>query len=480
MSNSPLHRTFLSGFVWASVTKWLTLGVTWGSVFYTARLLSPEDFGLAGMAGFLGIVAQVLAEFGLGSAVMRMRELKEREIGQLHVISMGLGLLSIGFCVALAGWTAEFFRQPLLKELLIWNSLGFLVMAVQAVPQGLLLRDLDYRRLSLSEGWQSVVQAVLLVVCALAGLRYWSFVISTIAGRVVAAGLAWYWKPVPLGWPRWREVEPALRFGLEVAGARLSSNLALQVDGLVIGRVMGEGPLGVYRMALNLASAPVEKVAQLLMRVTGPLFARLNDDLVEMGRYFFVLSDALVIVLAPLTVGFMVTMPEIVDVLLGEKWRGIIEPSRWLAFYMSLRSMATLAQQVLVSVGKTRFFFWTSLLSLIALPPAFYIAGQYSLEWVGAVWVITAPLLLLPQVWMALRQMQCSIRSYIRLLLPSLGCAAGMGLAVWGVREWLPAGMAAWQKLLVAVAVGGVVYAGLLWKVHGENLVRYYKIIRRK
>jgi teichuronic acid exporter len=480
LSNSPLHRTFLTGFAWTSITKWLTQGITWFSVFYTARLLSPEDVGLASMAGFLGIVAQVLAEFGLGSAVMQMKQLKDRELGQLHVISMGLGLLSIAFCVAVAGWTAEFFHQPLLKELLIWNSLGFLVMAVQAVPQGLLQRDLDYRRLSLTEGWQALTQAVLLVVCALAGLRYWSFLVATISGRVVAAGLAWYWKPVPLGWPRWGEIQPVLRFGLEVSGARLSSSLALQADGLVIGRVMGEGPLGIYRMAINLASAPVEKVAQLLMRVTGPLFARLNDDRVEMGRYFFVLSDALVIVLAPLTVGFMVTMPEMVDVVLGEKWRGIVEPSRWLALYMSLRSLTSLAQQVVVSLGQTRFFFWTSLLNLVALPPAFYVAGQYSLEWVAAVWVITTPLLLLPQVWMALRQMQCSIRSYVRLLLPSLGCAVGMGLAVWGAREALPSAMASWQKLGVEVTVGGVVYAGLLWKVHGANLVRYYNIIMRK
>ena len=354
MSKTPLHRTFIFGFAWTSLTKWLTQVVTWASVFYAARLLSPADFGIVEMAGFVAIIAQVLAEFGLGGAVMQMRQIGKREQGQLHTVSLGFGLLAAGVSYAAAPFMADFFHQPELKALVMWNSLGFIVMSIQVIPQGLLQRELDYRRISLIEAGQAVVQAVLLVVCALAGYQYWSFLVAAISGRVLAASLAWYWQPVHFAWPHLAEIRAALRFGVDVALARLSGSLMLQSDGFVIGRVLGNAPLGTYRLAINLASAPAEKVAQLVMRVTGPLFASLQDDRSQLTRYFLALSDVLMIVLAPLTVGFVVTAPELIAVALGPKWGATVEPARWLAVYMSLRSLATLGQQVLGTFGTMR------------------------------------------------------------------------------------------------------------------------------
>ncbi len=480
MSNAPLHRTFITGFAWTGATKWLTQGISWASLFYTARLLSPADFGMIEMAGFVTIIAQVLAEFGLGSAVLQMRKMEERELGQLHSVSLGFGLLAVGLCCAVAPWMASFFRQPMLKELVIWNSLGFVVMALQAVPQGLLQRDLNYRGLSLIEAGQALVQAILLVLCAIAGYKYWSFVVAAIAGRVWAAGLAWYWKPIAFRWPRWQEIRPALRFGMDVSGARLGGSLLLQADGFVIGRVLGDSPLGLYRLAINLASAPAEKVAQLVMRVTGPLFASLQEDRAQMGRYFFALSDVLSLVLAPLTVGFVVTAPELVEVALGPKWSAAVEPARWLAVYMSLRSMGTLVQQVLVSLGQTRYFLWISTLSFVVLPPAFYFAVPHGLGAVAAVWLLTSPLLLLPQLIKVLELMGFSRWAYLRLLLPSLSVAGVMGIVVWFLQIALGLRWAAWMRLSLEILAGACVYSGLIWWLHRANLEKYYEILKRK
>jgi O-antigen/teichoic acid export membrane protein len=52
----------------------------------------------------------------------------------------------------------------------------------------------------------------------------------------------------------------------------------------VIGRTMGEAVLGTYRMAMNLASAPAEKISSLIMRTATPLFANVMDDLPQVRR----------------------------------------------------------------------------------------------------------------------------------------------------------------------------------------------------
>lgn len=479
LSKTPLHRTFISGFAWTSITKWLTQVITWASVFYAARLLSPADFGMVEMAGFVAIIAQVLAEFGLGGAVVQMRQIGKRELGQLHTVSLGFGLLAAGVSYAAAPFMADFFHQPELKALVMWYGLGFVVMSIQVIPQGLMQRELDYRGISLIEAGQAVVQAALLVACARAGYQYWSFLVAATAGRVLAAGLAWYWYPVHFDWPRLAEIRAALRFGVDVSLARLSGSLLLQSDGFVIGRVLGNVPLGTYRLAINLASAPAEKVAQLVMRVTGPLFASLQDDRPQLSRYFLALSDVLMIVLAPITVGFVVTAPELVAVALGPKWGATVEPARWLVVYMSLRSLVTLGQQVLIACGRTRYFMWTSLLSFAVLLPVFYVAASYGLWAIAAGWLVTAPLLLVPQQIKALRLIGCSVWAYVRLMVPSLSAAGVMGLAVWMLQQALPGHWSNWMRLGCEVSLGGAVYSGLIWSIHKKNVRRYREILNR-
>ena len=70
-----------------------------------------------------------------------------------------------------------FFHTPVLTLVIIVNSFAFFVTGFQAVPLGLLQRDLDYRRLSVAEATQSVVQAVVgSITRALLGWGYWALV----------------------------------------------------------------------------------------------------------------------------------------------------------------------------------------------------------------------------------------------------------------------------------------------------------------
>ena len=59
--------------------------------------------------------------------------------------------------------------------------------------------------------------------------------------------------------------------------SRLAWTAYNQSDSIIVGRMLGESALGSYRVALNLASAPAEKIGTLVMRVTGPMFAKVQE-----------------------------------------------------------------------------------------------------------------------------------------------------------------------------------------------------------
>ena len=473
-----LDAVFAGGLAWTAGAKWLTQLITWVSVLITARLLSPADFGLVEMAGFLFGITNVLAEFGVGTAVLQMRELDRRVLAQLNTASLLFCAVAFAGSVAAAPFIAAFFRSESLRLLVIVNSLAFFITAIQAVPQGLLQRDMDYRRLSISEAVMAITQAAATLGCAFGGLGYWSLVAGPFAGKLASAVLTAYWKPMPFALPRWKDVARPMRFGFEIASSRLAWAAYSQADGIVVGRMLGDSALGAYRIAINIASAPAEKIGMLIMRVTGPLFARIQDDRSLVRRYFFLISEALALGVLPLVLGLAVVAPETVAVLLGRRWEGATGPLQWLAVFMTLRTMSSLVNQVLTSLRFTRFTMWISMLSFTLMPVSFYVASRWGASAVAATWIVMSPVTVLPSFVKLCRAIDCKLRDYLGILTPAMVGTAAMIGVVLGIRLWmLPAGLSPIWRLAIQVAAGGAVYWSILWGVYRERVLQYVRFL---
>ena len=95
------------------IEKFLVQGVGFVQGLLLARLLSPEDFGLAAMLGIFLSVGLGLAEAGLGAAYVvyggNSRQVLKWNLG------IAFGLYAILALAAPA--IADFYEQPILKNL---------------------------------------------------------------------------------------------------------------------------------------------------------------------------------------------------------------------------------------------------------------------------------------------------------------------------------------------------------------------------
>src|SRR6185369_16249399 len=96
---SPTHeldRSLLRGIAWTGGVKTATQILSWLTTLVVARLLSPNDYGIAGMAMvYVGFV-QLVNEFGLSAAVVQRRDLTDQQIAKLGGLSI---LLGVGLCL---------------------------------------------------------------------------------------------------------------------------------------------------------------------------------------------------------------------------------------------------------------------------------------------------------------------------------------------------------------------------------------------
>jgi PST family polysaccharide transporter len=443
-------------------------------------LLTQADYGVGEMAGFFFALTNTMAEFGVGTAVLHMAELDDDALHQLHGFSLMLCTGVYVLSLLLSPLIARFFHDPGLVPVIAVSNLTFFITGFQAVPIGLLQRDMNYKMLSVSEASLCLVQAAVSVTLAWLHFGYWALIIGVVAGKAANAALLMYWKPVGFAFPRWKNIRAPLEFGRQAAIGSLAVTAYLHSDIVIVGRMMGESALGTYRMAVYLASAPAEKISMLIMRTAGPLFANLQSDPASVRRYFLHLADTLTIVVIPAMVGLVMVAPDAVYVILGKQWAAAAKPLVWLSFYMIVATMSSLVTQVLTSLRLTKFTMRISLLNLVIMPVAFLIGARLGgTTGVAAAWVMASPLTAIPSAVVLLRRINVGWRDCIVTFSPAVSGAVVMALALAGAGKLIaPYQFAPAARLAIEVAVGAAAYLAFLMTFFHGKLWRYVRFLR--
>jgi PST family polysaccharide transporter len=417
---------------------------------------------------YLGLV-KMLTEFGIGTAVVTLRRLTRDEIAQLNTLSLLIGVGGICASVMAAHPLAAFFSAPELPMVIIAMSLSFIPGAARTIPYASLEKQFRFRLLGAIDASEAVVTAVSIVLLALSGFGYWSLVFGTLTGALVSTGLMLGVARQPLAWPNLAALRATMGFSADVLGARLSWYVYTHADFLVAGRMLGERALGYYSLAWTLAWAPIEKTTSVLLRLTPPFFAAVQDRPDELRRYLLNLTAGLAILAFPATVGLSLVADDFVLLVLGEKWIPIVAPLRILSVYSGFRAIAPLIAQILTAMGETRAILMINVAAACLLPLGFVVGSQAGTVGIASAWVVMHPLVILPLYLRLFRRLDLPVSTYFASLWPPLSSTLGVIGSVVAVRALLPVGPTLPARFVLEVASGAVAYALVLAAFHRKR-----------
>ncbi|MBZ5580685.1 MAG: lipopolysaccharide biosynthesis protein [Acidobacteriia bacterium] len=462
LGRAALDRRLVSGVAWTAVARWGGQIVSWASMLLLAKLLSPEDFGLFGMTTlFLGFVT-VVSEFGIGSAILMLRELSPGEIRQMHALSLLLGAAGSILSLCAARPVAAFFHNSRLEPLVAVMGIGFLLSGVRVVPQSVLLRDLKFKLVSGLEALMVVVQALASVLLAWLGMRYWSLVLGGLIASAAASLLFYIASPCAFARPVLGQLRGELRYSRRVLMGRVTWYLYSNADFAVAGRFLGEAALGVYNMAWNLANLPLDRIATLIFRVTPSIFSSVQHDAAELRRYLRVLTEGMSLIVFPVGIGVALVADPLVAAAFDKRWAGLAMPLRLLALNAVLRCLTILYGQVQTTIRDVRYGMWQGIVSLAVLPVSFWYASRWGGSGIAAAWLCLYPLLNGPPLFRVLRKIAMPKSEYLRAIAPAGLASAAMAAAVLAAGLYAPA-LRPLPELLARTALGAAVYLGVLF-----------------
>ena len=476
-----MDKHLVGGILWTAAAKWSSQLFTWGALIIVARFLAPADLGVVGMAAVYLGTARIVSEFGFGSAVITLRDLKVDEIAQINSFAVLLGIAGAALTCAVAWPLGAFFHSPPLPMVLVVMSTTILAAGIQTVPFSLLQRELRFKYLSVGQSATALAQAVCTLVLAILGWGYWAMVAGNVLGAVTFAGLIATRRPGGFKWPRFASVKHALTFSWQVLVAQLSWNFYTDADFLVAGRVLGANPLGAYTLGWNLATVPVEKITTLVGQVTPAVFSASQTDLASLRRYVLGLTEGLSVITFPMAMGLMITAPDLVPVVFGKSWLATVAPLQALAFFASARSISALLGPLLIVLRETRFIMWTNVAAAVLMPTAFYVGSHWGPAGIAWGWVVAYPVIMLCLYRRAFRKVGMPRGAYLRILLPALTGTVAMLAGVWLLNRFLAAAWAPPLRLGADIVVGAAIYCAILALLYPDRiraLINLYRGLR--
>jgi O-antigen/teichoic acid export membrane protein len=464
---------------WNTAAKTLSQVFSWASTIVVARLLTPYDYGLVGMAGVYLALATVISQSGIGNTVVYARELTARQIAELNSLAIALGIVLTALTCALASPLAHFFAIPALRDVVLVAGVTYLIDAFQVVPRALLQKELRFELLSAIETVRFFFQALCCMALALLHFRYWSLVLGHILGTLLSAILTLYWKRNAFARPRLENIRREIRYARHVLVSAIAAYVYANADFAIAGRTLGAVPLGNYTVAWNIASLPVDKISSLFTGIAPAFFSAIQDDAAELRRYLLRLTEALSLITVPASIGLALVARPLILVILGPKWEDAAGPLRLLGVFIAVRSLATLVSTLLTSIGHAKYVMWFTATLAIAMPLAFLVGSHWGINGIASAWLIAYPLMLIPLYRRAMRGLQMPARDYFAAVFPAVSATTIMTVAVLAVRRlFLVAWFSPVASLISSVLVGAAAYVAVLVIFHRHRVTKFAHLLK--
>jgi PST family polysaccharide transporter len=350
---------------------------------------------------------------------------------------------------------------------LVIRSFGFVHYAIET-------KNLRYKKISIAVLISSVLSGGLGVVCAISGFGVWSLVIMQVSVdlfQIISYFITIKWKPsFVFSTQRFREL---FAFGAHIAINNSIKALSENIDQLLLGKLAGASPLGVYAMAHRLCRYPLEKMWGIFGKMLFPAFSTMQDDLDRLRRTSVKISLAGGYVIIPFLVILLLGAREATIVFLGGKWIEVIPILRIFAVYILIAGLSFGDESLMFAINKVKQVNIVKVVTPICICLiGIFAVNTYGIA--GMAWtlaVITAISALSMKV-LLFRHIGLSFFEYVRKLFPVLlyviGCGAPGALVYSVLRDTLQPTV---YLAILGCSVGGSA-ALFLWKFKVIKYIR--------
>lgn len=377
------------------------------------KLLVPEMFGIMAICQTVIFMLNMLSDIGINPSIIRSKRGEEPEFFNtawtLQVLRGGI----IGFLVVLAAIGISVaqqynffskgttFSEPILVEAMLWISIVPIITGLKSTNIVLANRRLQVGRLSLVEITSQIIGLAAMISWALISPDIYALVAGTLVGAISITILSHTLikgdkNSFALEASAVREI---INFGKWILGTSLLTAILTQGDRLIFGALTDAKALGIYSIAVFLATSITQAIYKLNNLVFFPILSETaRGDRARLGVLYYKIRAKIDLIVITSS-GFLFSLGgTIVAILYDEQYKLAGDLLETLSLSLLLIS-PVVSSKVYLSIGKSKLptiLAATECIFKLSFIPILFIVGGMKM----AVWAVAvSAIVIVPIDW---------------------------------------------------------------------------------
>lgn len=426
------------------------------------RLLAPDIFGLMAIVLATSVVIETLTDVGVKQAVIHHPQgAEEKYLNIAWWFQTIRGIILFGIAFLIASWIGVFYENP---ELTLFLRVSFCTILFQGLlsPKSYVLeKELRFGRWIIIGQGGAVLGTVVTVLLAFCYRNAWALVLGFTSEAFFRCLLSYVVCPF---WPNLRFDRYALgelfKYVRGMIGVSLLAILAMQIDVFILGKLMPAAQVGIYVMALNLATQPARFFRLTVGTVLMSAYAKKQDDLKAVYNLFLNTTRMTIVLGIPFIIFAVFISRFILSVIWGPSYAAAAIPFGIMCISILFRMQLALCGTAYLALGKPNMHRRFLVIVVVVLLTAMYPGIKYfGLIGAASVLLLADMIGLFMHITKMPELIGLRFRDYITCWLP---CVWLLPVTLWPVAVFRPLGIISW-KLETLLAMTGLSVSYLVY-----------------
>ncbi|HOJ52838.1 MAG TPA: lipopolysaccharide biosynthesis protein [Syntrophales bacterium] len=354
--NKAMDRMVMRGSIWLFSLRISTRLLGFVRSIILARLLTPADFGLVGMAMIVIAVLDIVTQTGFDATLIQKKDPPRRLIDTAWTLQVMRGALLFLIAFFIAPGAALFFQISSLELIIRLIAVSLIVTGLRNIGTVFFQKELKFDKTFQMEIVSSLVDLLVSVGLAFLLKNVWALVWGGLAGNITRLFMSYLLHPYrPHFFLAPDSLKTILHFGKWIMTAGIVYAIQVQVDTFTIGKVLGAREVGLYQMAMTLATIATTEISYLLRQVTFPTYSRWQHDMDRIKSAYRQVFALVSVICFPLGVILLTLTEDLVFVLFGPQWMAIVSCLRVLVISGVLATLGRLAYPLFLGLGRPKY-----------------------------------------------------------------------------------------------------------------------------
>ena len=198
MNKKNTKSKTINGLIWDIGGAFIKQVITFAISIILARLLSPTEFGIIGMALVFVGISEVFIDVGFTDGIIQQKVVNSITLSSIFYLNVAISFVLSFIIFISSNLISDFYELDVVGEIIKYLSVIPILAALGKVHSAILIRKMNFKALTIRLITSNLIGGIIGVVLAFMGYGVYSLIWQQIIATLTSTVLLWIgtkWKP---------------------------------------------------------------------------------------------------------------------------------------------------------------------------------------------------------------------------------------------------------------------------------------------